>query len=99
MANVPEVRKLGLAVLKPSAVPLMSYVRPVIVTFAVPAEPRVVAAGEPTDVVDADGFGGELVLFEISAADPRCLITGVMVVSEPAGVHLHRLRGAGVSDR
>ena len=39
MANVPEVRKLGLAVVKPSAVPLMSYVRPVIVTFALPPSP------------------------------------------------------------
>jgi hypothetical protein len=65
MVNVPEVRKLGLAVVCRGAVPLMPYVRPVIVTHGCRA--RVVAAGEATDVADSDGFGGEPPLLEISA--------------------------------
>ncbi len=39
MEKVPDFRKLGLSVSKPSAVPEMSYVRPVIVTFAVSLNP------------------------------------------------------------
>src|SRR4029077_20293322 len=60
------------------------------------AEPHVVAAGETTDVVDSDGFGGELVFVGDQRRDPRCLITGGDCGQGARRGALHRLGGAGV---
>src|SRR4029077_3573925 len=62
----------------------------------VAAEPRVVAAGEATDVVDADSFGGELVFVGYQRRDPRCLITGGDGGQRAGRGALHRLGGTGV---
>src|SRR5258707_14158289 len=60
------------------------------------AESRVVAAGEAADVVDADRFGGELVLVGDQRRDPRCLITGGDRGQRAGRGALHSLGGAGV---